>query len=149
MTEAKKILSLIESLTPYTEKEIYRDKLDILDEIDARVVCYVNTTYEQTFVGLIKRTHRYGDGFEFTTDGQLRDHNLTIRYTRSRDALKSIRPEGCWRMHIEVTPNGESVCELEREEDDGKDFKIISIQATEELTELHAIIQAIEWERNN
>ena len=78
------------------------------------------------------------------------------RYTRSRDALKAIRPEGWspigygydkeighfaggWSYSLyKVTP----------------DFKLrttvnIANQKSEELAELHAIIQAVEYERKN
>jgi hypothetical protein len=77
-------------------------------------------------------------------------HNPGPQYTRSRDALKAIRPEGfIFRSHLIM------------EDDDGdliycyaferrNDFALVGrtpTLPTEELAELHAIIQAIEYKR--
>jgi len=81
------------------------------------------------------------------------------KYTRSRDALKTIRPDGYWscgapsdtnRYNTEPHDmvNGYSgICT-----DNKMSFETTVDYdpfPTEELAELHAIIQAIEWERNN
>ena len=74
------------------------------------------------------------------------------KYTRSRDALKAIRPEG-WLFNIcNLAEFFE--CELFTTEGDdpfSENAKVITFNgksATEELAELHAIIQAIAYERN-
>ena len=131
MTEAKKMLELIESVDP--------DDTDALNEIDARVWCLVNddwdyeTHFKKPFSGGF--TSKNGDGKYL---------KYIPEYTRSRDALKAIRPEG-WQWVVEYI-GGEYYCCLHDKYLDS----VFSCDApTEELAELHAIIQAIEWERNN
>jgi hypothetical protein len=68
------------------------------------------------------------------------------KYTRSRDALKAIRPEG-WDINIDLAQNGNAICEMENTIGDRiTKFITSNIQHTEELSELHAIIQAIAYE---
>lgn len=122
--EAKKILEMIENVSP--------DDTNTLDEIDARVCFYLNPGEKM-----------YYDGLEDYLIGVRDQHYMRIhsQYTRSRDALKSIRPEGVITT-VSYYPEG---------------FEGYAVGAkgqsprlpTEELAELHAIIQAIEWERNN
>lgn len=66
------------------------------------------------------------------------------KYTRSRDALKAIRPEG-WRLRLaQETLVGVSwMCKICNK----RDIEFMTIRATEELAELHAIVQALEYER--
>jgi len=74
-----------------------------------------------------------------------------IRYTRSRDALKQIRPAGCkasanavsWKE--EMGFEGEAFFMAQRIEE--KEEFVSPYLPTEELAELHAIIQAIAHER--
>ena len=129
---AKKILELIESVDP--------SDVAALDEIDARVWIYLNQKdagvmrflngTETQNIEYVKRLIRHG-----------------CAYTRSRDALKAIRPEGwvpydCgYRFLTEWW-----VFEL-MSEDTENQYR--GRAKTEELAELHAIIQAIEYERQN
>lgn len=78
------------------------------------------------------------------------------KYTRSRDSLKAIRPEGwlvkSYQYHTggfsfelnKYIPTPEGVHRLHHT---SKMF-VCQTAPTEELAELHAIIQAIEYERN-
>lgn len=67
------------------------------------------------------------------------------QYTRSRDALKAIRP---WRWRLRLTQEslvGDSwMCKIYNK----RDIEFMTIKVTEELAELHAIIQALEYERD-
>ena len=90
-----------------------------LDEIDARVWLYL------------------GGG------GRCGNLPYRTKYTRSRDALKSIRPED-FIFVATVSPKGT----IWGSNQFG-DFETPVAFATEELAELHAIIQAVEWSRNN
>ena len=93
----KKILEIIESVSI--------DDTDMLDEIDARVWCWL--TKDADF------KNKNEDG-EWTFDSVGKHNTFTaiapdhkeleavglIKYTRSRDVLKAIRPDG-WLMNIE------------------------------------------------
>ena len=72
-----------------------------------------------------------------------------IQYTRSRDALKQIRPDGkiMW-CFFENYPEG-ARARAEIFHDHGDNPIQTGWFPTEELAELHAIIQAIEYERTN
>jgi len=116
MSEAKKILEMIESVAP--------DDTDTLNKINVMVWCYLNNVkYQTAFPAII--------------------------YTNSRDTLKAIRPEG-W--YVDVIPEGRYkylkwTCQMTAAYSGGECRA--SFLPTEELAELHAIIQAIEWEREN
>jgi len=140
MTEAQKILSMIESVSP--------DDTAKLDEIDARVWCYLNN--RDIFLHYAIKDHP--PLFYFRDDTKpwgktyipdyLHDENW--QYTRSRDALKAIRPDGFFIASIQENIDGEGwTCSLDNED---KSFWS-PYSKTEELAELHAIIQAIEYER--
>jgi hypothetical protein len=136
-----------------------------LDEIDARVDAYklhkeftrfeksIEASWEDVYKPKCPRRIIW-----WAKDaGVEKRHTSFIFYTRSRDALKSIRPEG-WNF---------SVCELLSDDENGEelfgglysatlnfrlkdDLYFHSADCkTEELAELHAIIQAIEYERKN
>tara|TARA_A100000172_G_scaffold78648_2_gene64480 strand:+ start:36 stop:425 length:390 start_codon:yes stop_codon:yes gene_type:complete len=73
-----------------------------------------------------------------------------IKYTRSRDALKEVRPEG-FEFPKDVLTNVAGFifgygCPAFN---NGKFLAYYKPLPTEELAELHAIIQAIMWERDN
>lgn len=71
------------------------------------------------------------------------------KYTRSRDALKEIRPEGWYfRIDYEGTRNGPFPY-AEARNDVVVDVFSSGKQKTEELAELHAIIQAIDYDRSD
>lgn len=140
------ILKMIEEVDPNNAAK--------LDEIDARVLCYLHNEEFLSFepwgwsddLNNIDHTAfvraKSGKEFVFT---DLRRHFL---YTRSRDALKAIRPEG-YQFDIEgiqhkyVATICKSPCPSSEYIFDSEELP------TEELAELHAIIQAINYERLN
>lgn len=127
---AQEILKLIESVDPADEK--------MMDEIDACVYCLIN---------------RRSSGLEKYYIG-----NAVPQYTRSRDALKAIRPEG-WHFKINSCYGCDQF--LKDKKWDNAYWCILTKKInnqlltmenneplpTEELAELHAIIQATEHER--
>lgn len=133
---SKDLLKLIETVNP--------DDTAMLDEIDARVDCYLKKINpDELWLHGGKRRPAHLD-----------NHFRKTLYTRSRDLLKKIRPEG-W-----------SVDTVSALKDDCLYFDAIiwkigevlkgrllttkgGFLPTEELAELHAIIQAIQWERDN
>lgn len=127
MTEAKKILKMIESVDP--------NDTETLDKIDFFVLQYY-------LFNSVSETAAKGTSFFEGKDVPL----IVPQYTRSRDTLKSIRPDG-WTMGImpeKLQRKGECIAIAYGHL---KEFKSI-ISATEELAELHAIIQSLEWERS-
>lgn len=121
MTEAETILKLIEEVDP-------KDS-DKLDEIDARVWAIAH-------------------GISYEEENRLREYGKLAgqppKYTRSRDALKSIRPEGWeWDIYFHY---GTPYVTFTKMWPDPINIKTPDLP-TEELAELHAIIQAIEYER--
>ena len=124
------ILRMIESVSP--------DDSKALDEIDARVWCYLN---EYLF-------HHMAYGTPYYTASSVGRY-CREEYTRSRDALKAIRPEN-WTFDIYNTVQNGSNCEGQyMKEDDIVIYRMSPRLKTEELVELHAILQAIAYERNN
>lgn len=124
-----------------------------LDEIDARVWCWLNN-YEFLYmepmnvmrIDFHARSTENGQGYRNPT------HNVPL-CTRSRDALKAIRPEG-WVFGLAYRPtNGEWVFGSFKPESIGKatwiddNWDDFSEGKTEELAELGAVIQAIAYER--
>lgn len=152
MTEAQKILHIIEGAHP-------NDK-DTLNEIDARVWFFLNDAefikandFNGRVYGYTARQksidQRYSDLMEIGGQSGF----TAPQYTRSRDALKAIRPEG-WQVKI-AHDAGSNVwqCSLTKWAPRSVPLKCINYHwnyaaLTEELAELHAIIQAIEWERS-
>lgn len=141
MSDHEFILKMIEEVSP--------DDTAKLDEIDARVFAVVtpNTEYHETgamaVTTITPQGHKHSMG---------RKSWGWPQYTRSRDALKAIRPDG-WR--VTGISQGNAVCwGCSILPVDGKaafDFVGNSCRwseaPTEELAELHAIIQAIAYER--
>lgn len=125
----KEILKLIESVDPSDTVK--------LEEIDGHVNAYLLHRTVKEFVATPGHYHEYG----------YQSSEEIPSYTRSRDALKAIRPVaegGWWRWEIS-TGNGYNHCEFTRFRDFGT--RKTPYLATEELVELHAIIQAIAHER--
>lgn len=139
MTEAEKILALIEDVDPSDTAK--------MDEIDWLVdrLCYpcwkvIKGSYGQD------RLYKWEDGSH---------ERQAYLFTRSRDALKAIRPKDYGFLQIMHTEDGKAYCQIKAGNDalhspdydvrDGEELYL----PTEELAELHAIIQAIEWERKN
>lgn len=138
MAEAKKILEMIESVDV--------DDSDKLDEIDARVWCLLNSAnfVQMVNIGYFQYNH--------CPDGEVR-YRATKKYTRSRDDLKAIRPDGCFvsiKGSNDIPSPEKWFCHLFHVKDEKKEGYYVTSPnlPTEELAELHAIIQAIEWERN-
>lgn len=142
MTTAQEILKLIETVDP--------SDTAILDKIDVHVSCYIHGwNYSKDMTRDFRRTRE--------NDPQYFSENYK-EYTRSRDALRAIRPEG-WTGHILIferearcvlsepyTGNFCGTFDFKTEEYIGD--KIFAGLPTEELAELYAVIQAIEYERN-
>ena len=119
MNEAENILNMIENVSP--------DAIHALDEIDERVSAYYN---------------------QESAEYEKRMGYIPKEYTRSRDALKSIRPDSkrWWLDYLGYNTIEEG---WDCAYDNGNiTTEIHDSLPTEELAELHAIIQAIEWERN-
>jgi hypothetical protein len=136
MTEAETILKMIESVDTADSAK--------LDEIDMAV---------EQFIQQKKLQFRFRDrgdlvpAFSYAYDDGHGNWMQVIgtAYTRSRDALKEIRPEG-WE--ISMSEKGQW-CDLWK-----KDMKWHCVAKeinlySEELAELHVIIQAIAFERGS
>jgi hypothetical protein len=122
-TQAETILKMIETVDPTDTAK--------LDEIDARVAEY---TQDQD----CEDPHIFQDYLDF------RKHGFDVPfYTRSRDALRAIRPER-WQFEIRQYPK-DWRCSVGK---GGFMKRVGSSAETEELAELHAIIQAMEFERH-
>jgi hypothetical protein len=127
MTESETILKMIETADPADTMK--------LDEIDARVWCRLSDKRYHGTMPMWKHANTIvcEDG---TFEGPY--------YSRSRDALKAIRPEG-FGFDIEVSLIGHR-CSATMPDTLNR---FVANLPTEELAELHAIIQAIEYERRN
>lgn len=147
-----KILKMIEDIDVNDTNVV-----EILDEIDKRTWCFIHEKqYLRKMVqNLVDYSTRecevYPDRNGFKGYMDIVEHK---QYTRSRDALKAIRPEG-WNMCISthnkecVTGRVCSLCELSRiEKFINSPNTVETGLPTEELAELHAIIQAIKYERD-
>jgi hypothetical protein len=134
MTEAETILKMIETVDPQDTAK--------LDEIDARVWCYIqNATFLEMGYG--------GTTFRCSYEGRKIHCGVDQKYTRSRDTLKVIRPDET--APIKLFTDGHVIrFELLKKGKPWAGNHNIAQSAwlpTEELAELHAIIQAIEYER--
>ena len=149
MSDAQKILDMIENVSP--------DDTDTLDEIDARVDRWLKILWIER-----QKTNNIRESVAEACADLARAGREISKYTRSRDALKSIRPNNYTisgaHQHIEMTKDAWMAVNK---------FRGFCVKAdvsgyvnpywhglevylpTEELAELHAIIQAIEYERQN
>lgn len=140
MTEAETILRMIETVSP--------DDTAKLDEIDARVYVYV---WNRTTPPYFSKDHGFWQIID-TSTGKL---FFAEEFTRSRDALKTIRPDGWWVQIFLWSKSGNPKkhydhkywCSLTMD-DHLKGYTNSPFLPTEELAELHAIIQAIQYERS-
>lgn len=121
---AADILRMIETVDP--------DDTGKLDEIDIRVQWHINPEmgYHLSDVP--------GSGLRIVKNHHYAFKPRPPKYTRSRDALKGIRPDG-WKFKIW----SDGACEWWKWPTSPENISL----KTEELAELHAIIQAIEHER--
>ena len=137
MTTAKEILTLIENVDPSDS--------DALNEIDARVWCFKNN-----------KNYNYYEPYRNDETGRTQWIVITTRekhtkqekamnaefYTRSRDARRSITPNDFIYVPT-VLDNGLIVGSNQHGDFETPPFE------DEDRPELHAIVQAIEWEREN
>lgn len=150
MAEFKKILELIENVDP--------NDTDALDEIDARVWLWIKNKgefksievtdvdpYDQTYDKFIHIKDPVPSGFGYDISKYGWWTNGVGNYTRSRDALKAIRPEG-WQHNSEYYGNDYSFT-MKKPYKNGLWLHSCWLP-TEELAELHAIIQVLDFERN-
>ncbi len=141
MTEAKKILQMIEgfSITPAMCAFEIGERLREIDQFVAAYVENRELKFNDDYTA-------YRGTVSWVDSGEEPDGMLWVslpEYTRSRDALKAIRPEG-WSVFTHTTSTG-SMATMERLSPQ----KLVTMRnlPAEELAELHAIIQAIEYER--
>lgn len=128
---AQQILKMIETVDPNDTAK--------LDEIDVRTHVYV------TQKGRVNEAYYQGGCGMAIIDTPEKCFTIPS-YCTSRDALKQIRPEG-WQFLIDIREGNYSVC-FARDCDHQKLGDWFT-SATEELAELTAIIQAIEYERSH
>lgn len=127
------LLNMIENVSP--------DDTAKLDEIDARVWCWLS---DYRFAGT--RHDRVFVLDENQCEIEKLNGVCTLKYTRSRDALKAIRPEGwCFIGGMVGKYADMTATKLlpETPEFTAHQYDL----PTEELAELHVIIQVIEYER--
>lgn len=135
MSEHKKILKLIENVDP-ENGEVLRD-----------IECYADCFIHDYVFWECRREHK--DSYDFSAywcKGANTKRVTAPRYTRSRDALKAIRPEG---VYIFQSPYSDKtwICFSNFWDDEDRDDFESPKLPTEELAELHAIIQAVAYER--
>lgn len=155
MREVETILKMIETVDPADTAK--------LDEIDARVWCYLEgATFGKTAqhggqVWCLKDGPGFPDGGKWYDmdhhyiDKDAWDHGrVNHHFTRSRDALKAIRSEG-WIVGICLKIKPKGYCAGLYKISGKTDIAIEQLESlpTEELAELHAIIQAIEYDRQH
>ena len=165
MTEAQKLLEMIEAVDP-TDKAT-------MDEIDARVWCWLNGKVLcgagrfDEFKGLKPTSWGENTIVHFAIETVKSSKKQSCKkYSRSRDALKAIRPDG-YKVQISIHEWGSYFKDYPRYKnesdwlltpnystDDACPYNNLSpIRSprlpTECLAELHAIIQSISWERLN
>lgn len=134
------ILKMIEAVDPSDEGK--------LAEIDARVWALIRLDgdFKITFNGgSVYYRHNSWPEDARTILHHSFEHE---EYTRSRDALKAIRPKG-WNVcgHYACATALGYTFSLHEAKAGGKQVIGSGMLKTEELAELHAIIQAIEFER--
>ncbi len=150
MERVEDILKMIETVDP--------NDMAKLDEIDARVYDYICENHKLEVIRSVKAFFLRNCGnFEDFINSIIKKE-IAPKYTRSRNALKAIRPEG-WVFEVcyELNELGSSYyCPAYRyngefwlaSNDIGEMFTDMWSGPTEELAELHAILQAIAYERS-
>lgn len=141
MTEHEKNLRMIEEVDPSDTAK--------LDEIDVRVWCWLNKyTLENFDTEYAEFTVKEREGYFSYEVDPCQDW---VSYTRSRDALKAIRPEG-WFWYASTYDKIRSFALhkgiINSETKEFEPHFLGKLYSTEELAELHAIIQAIAYEGN-
>jgi hypothetical protein len=156
---AQNILRMIETVDPSDTAK--------LDEIDARVWCLL---HNKTLHCMSVYPSYYQEGKEYSSIPMFIYHDISDiehhrfqgerclsdvpQYTRSRDALKAIRPKGWTFKMYGDDGSGQGIRATLTKWQMGHGTMIIDaavnawlIGKTEELAELHAVIQAIAHER--
>lgn len=138
------ILKMIEEVSP--------DDTAKLDEIDIRTHCWLrNREWGGWHVEGSDATGSWALHEGKRVENSYTNHSSFTRLTRDRNWLKLIRPHGWVTMIVEIDNGGGFIlgwnCCLKNIQD-----KLVTSRPytlpTEELAELHAIIQAIEYERS-
>lgn len=139
---AAEILRMIEAVDP--------EDTGKLDEIDARVWCYLN---DARFKRMLSNKYPTltPNKFSFYQRGSLSTRLIVYayKYTRSRDALKEIRPPE-WEYFCGYKyPLGDHPVKFAKlvQETSLDACQVCATGKTEELAELSVIIKAIEHER--
>ena len=141
----EEILKMIEEVDPSDTAK--------LNEIDARVWCFIN---QKKYYGQMQKASlvdrkcfAYGNDAGPTHWCVVGERALNVwfadLYTRSRDALKAIRPEG-YAVKVESSLFKNECFAWLLSEDMNTVFRAINMP-TEELAELSTILQAINYER--
>lgn len=133
--DVNEILRMIETVDPADSAK--------MDEIDARVEVYLlNDLKNYLFEGRVVSPQ------EFIAVCKDLGCN-TPSYTRSRDALKAIRPDRFKALICTEPTNGvwDIEQDLGNEESGYWHYGLVSKAKSEELAELHAVLQAIDYER--
>jgi len=141
MSDYLEILKLIETVDPADAAK--------MDRLDAQVFCYVYGHRYEALPTNYKDTHNFTYYPAHDLDA-IAPYTGTIGieagpYSRSRDALKSIRPEG-WIFTISNFDSEHTWFQSDGHKDVYGEILTPPVK-TEELAELHAIISAIEHER--
>jgi hypothetical protein len=138
MKAHEQILKMIEEVSP--------DDTAKLDEIDAMVWCYLLKVTFHHMIADYEGDTAYR--WSVTAKEAQAISQDALEYTRSRDALKAIRPEGYTIRDYHFLPCFGWKVSICGSADKAIDFTAKDLP-TEELAELHAIIQAIAYEREN
>jgi len=133
MTPATEILKLIENVQP--------DDVAMLDEIDARVCFFLFLEHIRNIGD--ERDFSSHEHYESWRKSRERNGDHIIQYTRSRDALKAIRPKE-WRFSFTQHKNKWQAIAT-----DLRTYVGSPELDTEELAELFVVIMTIDYERNN
>lgn len=152
MSDSQRILKMIEEVSP--------DDAARLDEIDARVWCYLRRYTFGCVEYYLPSTKAGKRRFSYDDNGTYGLSFSQTKYTRSRNDLKVIRPKGWWLSINNGYENDDPFAHIQSffhtyKENYGSGISHdcpvnFSVNCkTEELAELHVIIQAIEYERGH
>lgn len=134
MKDHLKILEMIEAVDP--NDGIQMLKIDTVTQWFLKPEEHIYYSGLDDYISGVLETFRGGSHY-----------HVPPRYTRSRDALKSIRPDG-WLFSVFHEKKNPVCCTQKRDKDWvlGRVFQTPPLP-TEELAELHAIVQAIAYGR--
>ena len=134
MSDHKKLLEMIEN--------VKADDTAALRGVDARFVCFLEQKHfmNVTKGGRVIFNEKHGTPIEYGYNTQ--------KYSTSRDALKAVRPDG-WGVGIHCNDKYHTtlMANCYKIGEKGHNIQRSPELPTEELAELHAIIQAIAYER--